>query len=630
MGRVDVVNEIHRNKDFFSEKWIEFCQWVEDYGEHAEKCMNDPQLRIDTKKIMQFNSKCRELYRQSNELAHKFNEATRKGDHIAAKRCVKLMHKKEAELAKLKPQPQPPEPDYVRHNYTNFHHLNISGGHVFWIKPGPVNPLLWFALFGNAGNQREPNDKERLIIDCIILTVVHDYGGDLDYSEETITDRFNPYSGRYFKRDNFCWALLDKLNQSDGERRMQRAFERVKADLKEYSQTVGNNSMLGRLTKVAQREHREFLLEIVNSLSKLIIGNPDNRKRFEQRIQAFRKTKDKFDWALKKAHKAAKNKPRLQEEKARPGADWELICMRSPGNVALLYGKGDPQTGLVEVWPDEVRPLRFWARGLPFNPVGWLEYRYAYQRGWLGPKPKEPQDKQQRLFCDYALLAVIYDKALDIPACDRLTDSDPNEWAELLWVSLSAFGYEGKGTGYSNRKDRIKTAFDDVQADLTPKAPRETARRTKKVKKLEKRFKHWTDSSDACFLIENNRTQFHYNGNIKDLRLKHGSRTDELLKWLQSGPSSSQVIKEKLCSEGTRPSDLAAYANKTLNDKIAKVGFVGIPQDVEFIKYSKLTNDYESVLKIFTSREELERHQLQQPLVDDRGYKERDDAEQEY
>jgi len=523
MGRVDVVNEIHRNKDFFSEKWIEFCQWVEDYGEHVEKCMNDPQLRIDTKKIMQFNSKCRELYRQSNELAHKFNEATRKGDHIAAKRCVKLMHKKEAELAKLKPQPQPPEPDYVRHNYTNFHHLNISGGHVFWIKPGPVNPLLWFALFGNAGNQREPNDKERLIIDCIILTVVHDYGGDLDYSEETITDRFNPYSRRYFKRDNFCWALLDKLNQSDGEGRIQRAFEHVKADLNEQADKPPKKSFSGI------QSIQQVISELERWERKYLPDNPD------------------------------------------------------AGKTELLGIVGD-------------RPLE--------SVVSWLEWN-------------DHNLEANKVKAEYTKIVRWIQTGSGV--LSKNPDDNPFEADEKIF--------------YLKLKNVLLDILGNIKADLVVEKPAKTkqkTKKTKKTKKLEKRFKHWTDSSDACFLIENNRTQFHYNGNIKDLRLKHGSRTDELLKWLQSGPSSSQVIKEKLCSEGTRPSDLAAYANKTLNDKIAKVGFVGIPQDVEFIKYSKLTNDYESVLKIFTSREELERHQLQQPLVDDRSYKERDDAEQEY
>jgi len=41
MGRVQVINEIHRNKDFFCKKWVEFCRWVEDCGERLEKYLKE-------------------------------------------------------------------------------------------------------------------------------------------------------------------------------------------------------------------------------------------------------------------------------------------------------------------------------------------------------------------------------------------------------------------------------------------------------------------------------------------------------------------------------------------------------------------------------------------------------------
>lgn len=134
-----------------------------------------------------------------------------------------------------------------------------------------------------------------------------------------------------------------------------------------------------------------------------------------------------------------------------------------------------------------------------------------------------------------------------------------------------------------------------------------------------KKYRPWASCGDACFIIEDNRIKFHYNNDIKDLRLKSESRTHKMLFLLKTGSLQSNEIKDKLCSAKTKPSKIVAYANKTLNEKIAMVGFVNVPKAVQYIKYDKVYSSYHSALKIWL-KEDFDRQELQQPLVDDRKF----------
>ena len=107
----------------------------------------------------------------------------------------------------------------------------------------PVNPLLWFGLFGNANIQRSPTEKEKLMCDYVLLALVHDW--ELQYSGTPI-DRWifsTDYKGKWFKRNKFCedvWmyyhypcsetfrlsaTIQEKLSQ------LNRALEHVQAEL---------------------------------------------------------------------------------------------------------------------------------------------------------------------------------------------------------------------------------------------------------------------------------------------------------------------------------------------------------------------------------------------------------------
>lgn len=152
---------------------------------------------------------------------------------------------------------------------------------------------------------------------------------------------------------------------------------------------------------------------------------------------------------------------------------------------------------------------------------------------------------------------------------------------------------------------------------------------TKKQAGKKKHFEHWPSPGDACFIIENERITFHYNGKIEDLRLKKDSNADRLIKYLQA-PVSGKIVKQVLCSRGTRPSDLKDQTNDQLNKKIVAVGFVMPMNNIEFIRYVDTRNEYECVLEIHRSRDDFMRSELEQPLVDDQKFKELDTAEDQY
>lgn len=134
-----------------------------------------------------------------------------------------------------------------------------------------------------------------------------------------------------------------------------------------------------------------------------------------------------------------------------------------------------------------------------------------------------------------------------------------------------------------------------------------------KAKKPEKKFKTWKNSGDACFIIEDNRIKFHYEDEIKDLKLRNESRPHELLFMLSSGSVSGKEIKKKLCTEKTKPYNVVRDSNQMLNNKIAKLGFEDVPQDVEFIEYDETYNSYSCCLKIH-HKEEFDRLAIQQSI----------------
>ncbi|HUU15697.1 MAG TPA: hypothetical protein VMW72_00990 [Sedimentisphaerales bacterium] len=173
-------------------------------------------------------------------------------------------------------------------------------------------------------------------------------------------------------------------------------------------------------TRQYPKEHKEFLDEVASSVHKLI-QDQNNRKEFQSQINDFRSLRDKFSGTLKKAQEAAIADPKLRydyddvrdKDKAPPKPPIE-------GYEVESYHVLDTQ------------PKGFWRPPLPFNPDGWLSRFQCRLLGLFLPEEEEPGNRAQMLMCEYALLAAIHDEALGIPACDRLTDREQDDWVSAI------------------------------------------------------------------------------------------------------------------------------------------------------------------------------------------------------
>ena len=174
-------------------------------------------------------------------------------------------------------------------------------------------------------------------------------------------------------------------------------------------------------------------------------------------------------------------------------------------------------------------------------------------------------------------------------------------------------------------------------ADMAEEERKATPKNKTKLKKRKavvrpSKFKKWQDSSDACYIINEKRVEFHHNGKIKDLRLKYESRTYNLITLLANGSQSSELIHCTLCSNGTKPANLKWQANKLLNEKLALLGFRQVPKNTEFVRFDSLHNQYELALPVLPSRDKLETWLLEREpdFVDDRRTKQLDDERKVY
>lgn len=145
----------------------------------------------------------------------------------------------------------------------------------------------------------------------------------------------------------------------------------------------------------------------------------------------------------------------------------------------------------------------------------------------------------------------------------------------------------------------------------------------------ENKFMEWKSPGDAFFVVDKERIKFHYKGETKDLKLKRDSKTEKLLKMLIKCNVAGNIIKEHLCTTKTKPSKLKQQANKLLNEKLRKVGFLGVPDNTEFVRFNSSCNQYELTLPGFPSTSKLEEWYSEHSaeLVDDRWMKRLQDDE---
>lgn len=97
----------------------------------------------------------------------------------------------------------PPPMGWIEINYGDNSFINVDMS-VSCRPVKPVNPLLWFGIFGNAGIQRPPTRKEKLMCGYVLLAIVHDC--ELQFSGTPIDRRifFADYKGKWFERHKFC------------------------------------------------------------------------------------------------------------------------------------------------------------------------------------------------------------------------------------------------------------------------------------------------------------------------------------------------------------------------------------------------------------------------------------------
>ncbi len=149
----------------------------------------------------------------------------------------------------------PPPKDWVKIDWKDNRFINIDMS-VIYRPVEPVNPLLWFGIFGHADIQRKPSKDESLMCEYIRLAVIHDYELKQPTDKPIFSDK---YAGKWFRRDEFrndVGAFYHYFNYNSEERlsQLNRALGRIKMDKRKpwYKKTwtwiVGTVVFLAALT----------------------------------------------------------------------------------------------------------------------------------------------------------------------------------------------------------------------------------------------------------------------------------------------------------------------------------------------------------------------------------------------
>jgi predicted transcriptional regulator len=199
----EITNEIERHitedptiKNRFAKHIDCFCKMVEDYGQALQPY--EQQYKEADKRYMA-DPKKYEKYRKPN------------GAIALTDIC-------------------PPPKGWVKISSSDNQFLNIDWIALIFRPVEPVNPLLWFGLFGYAGIQRKPEEDEKLMCEYVRLAIVHDYNL-LFHSGTPIDTRIisADYKGKWFQRDEFfktVWYYHSQLTES-AQSQLARAFDRI-------------------------------------------------------------------------------------------------------------------------------------------------------------------------------------------------------------------------------------------------------------------------------------------------------------------------------------------------------------------------------------------------------------------
>jgi len=149
----------------------------------------------------------------------------------------------------------------------------------------------------------------------------------------------------------------------------------------------------------------------------------------------------------------------------------------------------------------------------------------------------------------------------------------------------------------------------DFYRDGSKKAPERrkgTKSRKKSIasEKASTKFRLWKNPGDACFAIVGNRVKFCYKGELTDLRLKSFGKTHDVFTVMYDGGLRTEDAKRTLCPRNTKPHDFFRNINRELNNKIAKLGISGVPNDVEFIQYLPESREYKFAIPVMCVEED--------------------------
>lgn len=240
MTRIEIVNEVHANIEFFREKWGAFCQWVEVCAEQL-----DGYQRRETERCDAISQKRRDVSRKW-QLARARDDQAERWKWVVVCREVNREHKVEMrklnrrlrylqarEWAKWIVFVPAPRVGYMTDDLTLCNHWD------FYAPPKIVNPLLW--VFGWS-NPREPNkdyEKEQLLVDCALLVVAHD--AKVASAKRIYFPRV--YQGTRFDCDGFCRKLTTGLDGMDRDGHLQRAWH----DIRQYAMAYSNACQEGEM-----------------------------------------------------------------------------------------------------------------------------------------------------------------------------------------------------------------------------------------------------------------------------------------------------------------------------------------------------------------------------------------------
>ncbi len=398
-------------------------------------------------------------------------------------------------------------------------------------KQMPLEPLSRFLSIlaydkDNPDEPLRPKIDEALVYYYFMLATIHDKMRDEGY----IPIHNDAYAKQLAKS---VWPIIENLCV-DRQCIIKDAFNCVKADLTAKTPAESKVTSINHVGKMipptVEKKYESPIDPKGNFLQKLhrtakeVEGRlllQENKDVFLTKLKTFNDLESKFQSALTKAREAAKADPNLryygdeEPEKSEsqrylykkgweieqynlleiwPGVFWRRPDEELPSGseerdraiekhwkAAELeprlqnYKKGPPKKDWL--WERRSRKICFWRPMLPFNPSGYLS---KFSTSFLvGSPPKdEPPNTETRLVCEYALLAVIYDFALDVDACDRLCSADES-WPSQLWENLSnpltLEDFDNLGMILS----MIDTVFRHVKTDLD-KLPAETGQETPK------------------------------------------------------------------------------------------------------------------------------------------------------